>query len=496
MKKRLLKNAFSSVVQFAVNSAVLFVFYKFLLVTIGALDIGVWSLVLGVSSLTQMAAFGFSGGAVKYVAAYLAKGDQKRVSAVIQTSLLSVAALVSVFLMVCAPAIKPFLIKAVGHASAYKVDMIFPYGVICLWLMVIVNVIFSSLDGYQKMYLRNYLSMGGAVLNLILCFLVVPRFGLLGLAILGLVQNGLFLFLGWMLLRRLNRLLPLIPCVWDRGVFREVIGYNVKFQLISFTVVFCEPVTKYFLSVFGGVAMVGYYEMASRLAAQVRGVIVAANQAIVPTIASYAETESAKVRSIYINSFQLLLYSALPVYCLLIIAAPLICKVWIGNWNGVFVLALTALFFAHFVNILSSPAYFSNLGSGQLQDNLIGHVGLALANLAMAFLLGSTYGAKGVILAWAIAFIFSSLFILISFNRRNMISLKVLFSSGFASFTYLIIAGFICGELMYWALQLFVGAFNAGMIITTFYLFVISFFLFQHPFRKKIASWLSREGAV
>lgn len=38
-----------------------------------------------------------------------------------------------------------------------------------------VNVVFSSLDGYLRMYLLNYMFMGRSILNLGLCFIVVPE---------------------------------------------------------------------------------------------------------------------------------------------------------------------------------------------------------------------------------------------------------------------------------------------------------------------------------
>ncbi len=84
-KRQILINAFMSIVQIIIISAVLFILYKFLLNTIGVEQLGIWSLVLATTSVSQIASFGLSGSVVKFVAKYIAKEDEKSVSEVIQT---------------------------------------------------------------------------------------------------------------------------------------------------------------------------------------------------------------------------------------------------------------------------------------------------------------------------------------------------------------------------------------------------------------------------
>ncbi|MEA5112588.1 MAG: oligosaccharide flippase family protein [Geobacteraceae bacterium] len=493
MKNKLIKNASSSVVQFMFNSVILFVFYKFLLKTIGAKDIGIWSLVLGISSLSQVAAFGFSGGAVKYVAQYLSRQENDKVSAVIQTSLISVGFLVGIFVALGYPLFRIFIIHASGTENTLKIEQILPLGMVCLWLMVLVNVAFSSLDGYQRMYLRNYVFVASAGINLLLCFFVVPRFQLLGLAYLSLFQNSFLLISSWILLKRLNPCLPAIPFRWNKSIFKEVLGYNVKFQLISFTTMLCEPTTKYFLGIFGGIASVGYYEMASRLAGQVRGVLVSANQAIVPTIAVYVEQEKEKVRRIYINSFHLLLFIVLPVYCILLLAVPLISHVWIGSSNVVFMLALHVLLFAHMINILSNPAYFSNLGTGWLSVNLFAHVSMAITNLLLAYILGNIYGGQGVIIAWAVTLVLGSAYICCSYHRKHNISIKDILPSHFNKMLFFVVAIFALGKICLWMsreLQV-IEAYSLVIGITAASLF---YHQWKHPFFSRLSEWFIHKG--
>lgn len=492
MTTRLRENASSSVVQFLVNSIVLFVFYKFLLKTIGAKDIGVWALVLGISSFSQMAAFGFSGGAVKYVAQYLSRQREDKVIAVIQTSLLSAGVLVGIFALLGYQLLRIFVIHVVGTENAFKVEQILPLGMVSLWLMALVNVVFSCLDGYQRMYLRNFILMGSSVVNLILCFIVVPRFHLLGLAYLSLFQNSLLIVSGWFVLRHLNRALPIVPMHWDKRVFREVIGYNLQFQFISFTAMLCEPATKYFLGIFGGIASVGYYDMANRLSGQVRGVLVSANQALVPVFANYAEQDMQKVLGIYKNSFQLLLFITLPAYCVLLLGVPLISQLWIGSVNEIFILALFSLFVAHMINILSNPAYFANVGSGALKSNMIAHAGMAIISLLLAYFFGTFWGGRGVIIAWPIALIMGSVYILLSYNRAHKITIREILPGNLVRLAIFAFGVFFVGEICLWMSRTY-GGLAVNVLVISIAAGGLLYQQWKNPFFGKILSFIQKK---
>ncbi len=85
-----------------------------------------------------------------------------------------------------------------------------------------------------------------------------------------------------------------------------------------------EPVTKAFLSKFGGLAMVGYYEMASRLVSQLRGLIVSANQVIIPVVAEAKERNDNSVKPLYIKTFSIILFINILLTSGIIIVAPII----------------------------------------------------------------------------------------------------------------------------------------------------------------------------
>ncbi|MFX0141665.1 MAG: hypothetical protein ACFFDN_48960, partial [Candidatus Hodarchaeota archaeon] len=97
-KRQILINAIMSAAQIVIISGILFILYRFLLNTIGVEQLGVWSLVLATTSITQIAGFGLSGSVVKFVAKYIARRDNENISGVIQTAAITVSVFVGFIL--------------------------------------------------------------------------------------------------------------------------------------------------------------------------------------------------------------------------------------------------------------------------------------------------------------------------------------------------------------------------------------------------------------
>ena len=120
---------------------------------------------------------------------------------------------------------------------------------------------------------------------LILSILLTPRYGLKGLVFSQIIQSLTVLLLSIFYLSKSLQGVFSIKWNWSNSAFKEIINYGLKMQALSFMQMLFEPITKGLLSNFGGLAMVGYYEMGSRLVSQLGSLIVRANQVIVPVVA-------------------------------------------------------------------------------------------------------------------------------------------------------------------------------------------------------------------
>jgi O-antigen/teichoic acid export membrane protein len=491
MKQRqILINAIMSVVQVVLVGISLFVLYRFLLHTIGIEKMGVWSVVLSTATVANVANLGISAGVVRFVAKYLARGEEETVLLLVQTSTISIALFVGLGLAIAYPLVRwliSFVIPSANRGDAYS---ILPFGLLALWITVIAGVFQAGLDGYQRIDHRCILLISGALGFLVICFLVVPSHGLLGLAYAQVANSSLLLFLSWLMLRHHLAGLPFLPKKWNRKLFREILAYSLKYQTISVLSLFYDPITKSLISRFGGLPMAGYYDMASRMVLQVRALIVSANQALVPVVVDLQENSHLRIRQLYMDSYRLLLYISVPIYFMIMALSPIISELWIGRYVNQFVLFSIMLGSAWMINSLAAPAYFVYVGTGELRWNVIAHVTMCIVNIGLGLLLGVLYGGIGVVSAWAVALVGGSCIIVASYHGKNKISLSKLFPKESA--------GILAGSLVGLFLTILVHAYEHGQftqsvnftIIAAAYLAILSIPVWRHPMRARIAQWV------
>jgi len=492
-KRRVLINAGMSITQIIVISGVLFILYRFLLNTIGVEQLGIWALILATTSITQVANFGLSGSVVKFVAKYVARNEDKNVSGVIQTAGISLGVIIGFVLLVGYPLIKWVLGLVVPLSSLELALTILPYALFSLWLATIASVFQSGIDGFQRIYIRNLLMMGGSIFYVLLCFILAPKHGLIGLAYAQIINNSTILIISWILIKRFLPVLPIIPYQWNKAIFKEIINYGINFQIISVTAMFYDPVTKALLSKFGGLSMVGYYEMANRMVQQFRALIVSANQVLVPAIADLQEKNPERIRSVYLTNYNLLFYLALPLYTLIIISTPLISEIWIGHYEKIFIIFGTLLAIGWFLNTLATASYFANLGTGALRWNVIGHIAIGILNALLGITLGFLFYGYGVVIAWVVALSLGSAVIYITYHLTNKVPLIELFPRDsrimFVFCTLILLVSLIIQSGFNHTLRSI--ALNTIIILLSSLLIFVPFYL--HPMRKRLMGWVKNE---
>jgi O-antigen/teichoic acid export membrane protein len=331
--------------------------------------------------------------------------------------------------------------------------------------------------------------MGGAAIHLLLCFILAPKYGLIGIAYASVVQNSIVLLSSWIVLRMRAKLLPVFPFKWDKGLFKEIIGYGVNFQIISVASMLYDPTTKVLLSKFGGLSLVGFYEMASRMIQQIRALVVSANHVLVPAIADLQEKTPEKIKDLYLTSYQLLFYVSVPVFALLIISAPAISELWIGSYERFFVVAVIWLSIGWALNTLAAPAYFSNLGIGVLRWNVIAHLAIGVLNAVLGLLLGLLYNGMGVIIGWVVALALGSATIYLSYHIKHDIPFIELCPRA----SRMIVVTCATSILFARAASYMPDSFNTLMIngaITSLFTIIIFVLLWIHPMRKRMGDWI------
>lgn len=238
---RVVRNAAAATIQVVASGLLLFLLYRFLLRELGIERMVFWSFVLSTTIAARITELGFSGGAVKFIAQHVANGDLPRASRAVETALLVAGGFVAVLL---------------------------PWALASLWFTALGGICQPALDGCLRTDLRVMFAVASSLLALVLAMLLVPVYGLLGLAWTQLALAALLACASWACMRRELRHLPWVPSHVDREQFGVLARYGLNLQAGTILQLLTDPVTKALLTRFGGLAMTGYYEMASRMLMQ------------------------------------------------------------------------------------------------------------------------------------------------------------------------------------------------------------------------------------
>ncbi len=427
-KRKLTINAASAIIQVAFTAVLYFFLYKYLLNSIGIKQLGVWSLILSFSSIANLANFGITSGLVKFVAEYLTEDDKSKLGKLIFTSIISMAILFTIVSLLVFFGAQYFLHLVIDKEFLKIALLILPFSLASLSINAVAGVLTSVLEGYQKNYLRNFIYIFSGLFMFLLVLLLTPAYQLKGVAIAQVCQAVFILIVALVLIYRLSPYNRFKYWKWSRQSFNELFNYGYKFQVVSISQLLYEPTTKLLLSKFGGLALLGHYEMATRLVSQFRALLVNANQVVIPVVAENSKTKSKKELHDFFNKMnRFLILFTLPFSTLLIILSPFISIIWIGSFEMDFVFSLIILSISTAFNIMCGPSYFSSMGEGRLTILVITHLAIAIMNLILGYVLGIFAGGYGIISAWGISLSIGSTFLIIVYSKSISFNFKTVF---------------------------------------------------------------------
>jgi len=304
-------------------------------------------------------------------------------------------------------------------------------------------------------------------------------------------QAGACLVATWILLHRQIPQLPVVPRRWSRAYFREIAAYAIRFQLITGSQAIREPVTKALLAKFGGPAMTGFYDLASRWVVSFRELIVQANQVLVPTVAHLQESDPARLPRVYRDSYRLLLFLAAPTFAFVAAASPIVSWIWMGRYEPTFVAFVVLLAAGWLVNVLSNPAYVMDLGMGALRWVSIGCGVTAILNLSLGFLCGKYFGSIAVVAVSACSLVLGYVLIVVSYHRENREPFGVLLPRETGGVLLSSLAG---ASLLLLLLDASVSHSRVPLTvvcgISVALILTISIFMWAHPLRRRLLNWI------
>ncbi|WP_285726119.1 lipopolysaccharide biosynthesis protein [Geothrix rubra] len=427
-RKSISNNVKAVVLQVIFNGVLVFILYRYLYYKLGVEQIGIWSLVLATTSISRFGDMGLSAGVVRFVAQALGQNDGKRAADIIQTVVLTIGVSMAVLLLAGYPLFTRALHYVMPARSLPVAVSILPYALASLWSLLVVGVLSGGLDGCMRMDLRGLLMGGSSVVYLGFTVLLVPRMGLRGVALAQLIQTAGLAVIMWGVLRRQLPDLPWVPWRWQYRVIRQMFSYGANYQVITFAGMLFDPVVKGLISRFAGLGALGYFEMANKLISQGRSIIVEATRVLVPAMAALQERDLDQATELFVRSHRLTFYVSAVFYGLLGVGLTVANLLWIGHAEVLFVQFGLLMNLGWYVNTIMKPAYFANMGSGDLKSNVVSHLIVLFLTPILGAGLGFYFSGLGVAMGTAISLILGSLYVLVSYFhhaglnwRKNLI---------------------------------------------------------------------------
>ncbi len=415
---RLFKNSMMGALQALLTSVSLFLLYYYLLRTVGAAGLGLWSLLMAVVAIGRIGEFGMPAGIVRFIARDIAAGQPGRASANVQFALIAVAVLLGLVLVFAAPVVK-WLLRFILPASQFEaVVPLLPMTLLGLWLGSLATVMFGAIDGCGRSDLRGIVVIAASLVQVVATTVFVPHLQLMGIVYGYLAQSLTALCLACYLNLRL------MPSVLQfRNISaatpREIFSFGAILQLNLLLQLLFDPLTKALIGRYDSVSSVAIFEMANRMILQVRSLLIGANEATVPFFAAWNRSLVSRqaLLNAYSKRFNANRLASLPVYIGIVALAPSVSEFWIGKLDYQFVLLCWLLAPCWLVNTLVAPAYFANIALGNVRRNVISHVLIGVTIVSIGAPLATLFGATGVVIAYSTALLLGSAYIPGDFAR-------------------------------------------------------------------------------
>lgn len=421
-RRKLAGNAVASIASVVVGGLILIVTYRVLIGTLGAEQVGVWSLVMAVAAAARLGDFGIGNGVVKFVAADLGAGARDEAAATVGFGLVALAALMTLICVALLPVL-PGLLDRVLQDPAHREAAagLVPWALASLWFGTLGSLLCGALDGAQRTDLRAWATIAAGLGQLVALVLLLPRHGLPILGPLQLLNSLLLVVFAGAGAWRVIAAPAAAWARWTRPRMKALLHYGSSFQLAALAQLAFEPTVKWLLGLFGSLSQVAWFEMGNRAASQLRLVIAAAYQMLTPYMAARigrdGEDRPALARA-YRQSWQLLMTLAVPYYVLAAALLPALLSLWLGRVQADFIAIGLICLAGWAVNTLALPSFVLYLAIGRLRWSIATQVSTALLNLLLAIPLGWAWGGSGVIVGAMLALALGSGVVVVAFHRE------------------------------------------------------------------------------
>ena len=359
---------FFSAAQIIVQSLVLFLTYRIAVLDIGLASLGLWSVASAAASFGRVGDMGFAGALPRLLAQGLGRsaGAERRqqTAALIETAVLSstVGTLILTALLTW-----PLMVFAGQMASVVDQPLVtrLVLGADAALLASALSITFLSChDGIGNFRYRAFVAISGNLVSLLVLWLLIGRWGALALPLSVVVQGIWSAVLAWAGLRRRIPGLSVIPRTWSGAAFKELLAIGKFTQTNSILIMLFEPLSRVLAGRLGGAEFAALFDLAARVAGNVRLLFSSSTQAMVPFYA-FVRDSMERTSALFEASSCAIAVLAAVVMALAGMASPLLSLLALDAIRVDFLAVFWILLAGNLISIIGGPAFSYALGAGR-----------------------------------------------------------------------------------------------------------------------------------
>ena len=258
---RNIKTSISSVI---INIFLAFITYRLVISFHGIELVGVWSILVAVSSLVNIANLGMGVAIIRYVSSMNLKLEKAKARIFIETGIIFNFIWHGILTFIAFFIINYFLRDLVPSEFYIQALAALPILMFSNFMSSMTFTLISSLQSIHKGFIGFNISILGAVIEIILALIFIPKIGIFGFALSQAIRYLMSLILCWIYLNSCMDHRSFVPTKFSFETFKIMFGYSIKVQASGILNALFEPFTKLTLSQYGDIKAQGFFELAYR----------------------------------------------------------------------------------------------------------------------------------------------------------------------------------------------------------------------------------------
>jgi len=383
-------------------------------------EYGLWSYCFVVLSYLALTAFGFNSTYIRYTADYRSRNENDKLNALLSTGIITMVGF-SVVLLPVFWALVPWLLKVLGIDSALQATA---RGLL-LGTAVIFVLNFSLagfqyiLEGEQRIALVRKIHLAASVVEIMLIIVLFKAgVGVFSLLWAYIARFVLVILLCMLFAYRVFPFLKLRFSYYSKEALKKFASFGNQMNLLGFLSLLINSLDRIFITRIMHLEAVGLYEIGRKLP-NIGLMLPASIAGTLMPAASHLEGSSQheRLKIVYLAFTRyLMIISTIP-YAFLMIFAPQIVEVWVGQGYAKAVVVIQILAVGTFVNLFTGIGTACVRGIGKPRYEIQYMAVSAVLILVLAPLLIPKMGITGAAWAYCIGQSVGSVYFLWMANR-------------------------------------------------------------------------------